>query len=100
MADMKIGARVRIVDSSLWDYNSSRGRVGVVDRIDHEDDEQSWRIVDDAGELIAWAAAVESAITPTPDSREALVTRAKELLADTAHTGADVIAMAAFLADR
>ncbi|MGW6949035.1 hypothetical protein ACWGHD_19175 [Streptomyces xanthophaeus] len=34
-----------------------------------------------------------------PLHRESFVTRAKELLSGTAHTGADVIAMAAFLAD-
>ncbi|WP_030962622.1 hypothetical protein [Streptomyces sp. NRRL S-378] len=65
--------------------------------IDIEDDEVPFRVVDDSGG-VTWAEEVEPADRPRGADREALVTRAKELLAGTEHTAADVIAMAAFLA--
>lgn len=94
MADIKVGDRVRVVS----EYEDSAGRhadkTGTVDRVDLNDRCLPYRVALD-GEDADWVYSVERI---GAGDRERHVTRAKELLADTVHTGDDVIRMARFLA--
>ncbi|MYW28211.1 hypothetical protein [Streptomyces sp. SID2119] len=91
---IEIGTRVRFTRG-----HSRAGQVGIVDDVDAFDDNSPYRVVDDEGEFLGWTGDVEPVTSASSDQhREALVTRAKELLAGTPHTVADIIAMANFLA--
>ncbi|MGW1547468.1 hypothetical protein [Streptomyces sp. NPDC002346] len=96
MSDIKVGDRVRVVHEYRYDTGSYDGAAGVVEQIDAGDEYPYLVALEDAGRSV-WMHAVDR-IEEAPSDREALVARAKELLKDTPHTGADVIAMAAFLA--
>ncbi|MFG2292007.1 hypothetical protein [Streptomyces sp. NPDC048603] len=86
------GARVRRV--------ADHSRMGTVDDVDSGDPVMPYHVKWDDDEYGVWVYAEDIEAVPAPSTadRESLVTRAKELLAGTAHTGADVVAMAAFLA--
>ncbi|MCY0926269.1 hypothetical protein OTB20_08620 [Streptomyces sp. H27-H1] len=77
-----------------------RHRIGTVMEYDAHDSSLPYYVRWDGDEYAMWMSAddVEGLSAPQTTSREALATRAKELLAGTAHTGADVVALAAFLA--
>ncbi|MER6485686.1 hypothetical protein ABT264_19285 [Streptomyces virginiae] len=92
-SSIQVGDRVRVTDADPASYV---GRVGTVKSVDARDDAPCYLVSFGDGSHGAddgqwWCVNVEPA-------NESLVTRAKELLAGTDHTGADVIAMAAFLA--
>ncbi|MFD5198857.1 hypothetical protein ACFWM7_01540 [Streptomyces sp. NPDC058375] len=90
---IEIGTRVRFTED-----HSRAGQVGIVDDVDAFNGNEPYRVVNNEGEFLAWTGDVEPATSAMVADREALVARAKELLADTPHTVADIIAMAAFLA--
>ncbi|MEV7425209.1 hypothetical protein [Streptomyces sp. NPDC091212] len=91
-----VGDRVRIM------RGARSGRIGTLGCIDESDDGLPYRVDTESGTFIAWTSAVEliSPAKTTPDVTplESCVVRAKELLAGTEHTGADVVAMARLLA--
>jgi hypothetical protein len=96
MSGIKVGDRVEIVTYRTWDeeYNGFRGVVHDIDT-----DDIPYHVELDGGEgRRVWAVSVALLDGSASSDREALVTRAKELLAGTEHTGADVVAMATFLA--
>ncbi|MEV7250269.1 hypothetical protein [Streptomyces cyaneofuscatus] len=90
---IEIGTRVRFTRD-----HSRAGQVGIVDDVDAFDDNSPYRIVDDEGEFLSWTGDVEPVTSVSSSDREALVTRAKELLAGTPHSVTDIINMANFLA--
>ncbi|MFF6928309.1 hypothetical protein [Streptomyces californicus] len=92
MSDVKVGDRVEITQYRRND-DYGNGRTGVVLQID-TDDVPFLVETDTRGQM--WACEVRKLDAPTA-TREALVTRAKELLADTPHTVIDIINMANFL---
>lgn len=94
MNDIKVGDRVKVTQYRRHD-DYGNGRIGVVLQID-TDDVPFLVKTEDYGQM--WASEVCKLDTATGTDREALVTRAKELLAGTPHTVADIIAMASFLA--
>lgn len=94
MTDIRIGDYVEITEDMEGDLIGQRG---VVSRLDAYDRSLPYRVEVPGRESAVWVHAVRKAIDPTP-TREAAVTRAKELLSDTAHSGADVIRLAEFLA--
>ncbi|MGV9546803.1 hypothetical protein [Streptomyces ardesiacus] len=103
-APVKVGDRVEIVRGLTAPTD---GRAGVVGYIDESDPNWPYRVDDEAGDFIAWAGAVRKVeVTehtgpePTPSSFAYYVNEAKALLTGTTHTGADIVALAAELADR
>lgn len=103
-APVKVGDRVEIVRGMDAHTN---GRTGVVGWIDESDPAWPYRVDNEAGNFIAWAAEVRKVeVTeaagpePTPSSFAHYVNEAKALLTGTLHTGADIVALAAELADR
>ncbi|WP_328967911.1 hypothetical protein [Streptomyces sp. NBC_00239] len=74
--------------------------LGVVTDVDPDDSHMPYYVQWDGNDYGLWVreGSVRPIAVAAPSDREALVARAKELLADTHHTGADVVAMAAFLA--
>lgn len=95
MADIKVGDRVEITKDRDW-TSEDVGRQGVVTDADYGDDLPYKVKLDDGDDV--WFMDVRKVERPAPTSREAAVSRAKELLTGTDHTGADVIRMAEFLA--
>jgi hypothetical protein len=91
MADIMIGDRVEITRYRRYD-DEFVGQTGIVTQVD-SDSTPYLVLTADEGEI--WAEDVRQV---AGSDREALVARALELLKNTPHTGADVIAMAAFLA--
>ncbi|MFJ6237988.1 hypothetical protein ACIQH0_28360 [Streptomyces griseus] len=92
--DVKVGDRVEITKYRDYD-DECNGWSGVVVQIDTDNIPFLVRTSEEGD---VWAQEVRKLDTPTAIDREALVTRAKELLADTLHTVDDIIAMANFLA--
>jgi ribosomal protein L24 len=97
VGDIKIGDRVRVVRGNREDLSFADGSTGVVDRVDAHDAELPYRVVVDGGTNL-WVHSVEPLSPTPPTDREIYVTRAQELLSGTTHNGADVIALARFLA--
>jgi cytosine/adenosine deaminase-related metal-dependent hydrolase len=98
MSEVNVGDRVEIVVYRSYD-GEFNGRIGVVTDVDDLDDGIPFRVrLDDTDDERVWAAEVRLVTPASTADREALVTRARALLAGTDHTGADVVAMAAFLA--
>jgi len=101
MSDIKVGDRVRIVRVYRYSTDSMHvGDTGTVTEVDTDDHSLPYNVRLDGESYALWVHSVEL-IAPEPpatNDRETLVARAVELLKDTPHTGADVIAMAAFLA--
>ncbi|MFB8071076.1 hypothetical protein [Streptomyces californicus] len=94
MSDVKVGDRVEI--TKYRDYDDyANGLTGVVRQVD-SDDVPFLVATDTEGEL--WVREVHKLDAPATSDREALVTRAKELLTGTPHTVTDIINMANFLA--
>ncbi|MYR43117.1 hypothetical protein [Streptomyces sp. SID5910] len=62
-APTKVGDRVEIVRAE-WCDRDTEGRTGVVDEVDADDEHLSFRIVDEAGDFIAWAAEVRKVDAP------------------------------------
>ncbi|OSC76476.1 hypothetical protein B5180_01595 [Streptomyces sp. BF-3] len=93
MSDIKIGDRVEV---TVYRRNDDWGVgwVGNLEKIDSDDVPYLVRRAD--GDTV-WAVEVRKVDTGRID-REALVSRAKELLAGTPHTVTDIINMANFLA--
>lgn len=97
MSDVKVGDRVRVVhEFAGGGWSGYDGKMGVVLAVD-VGDTYPYDVKVDGEECTVWMHEVER-LESAPTDRESLVTRAKSLLAGTEHTGADVIAMAAFLA--
>ncbi|GGY88995.1 hypothetical protein CP967_31375 [Streptomyces nitrosporeus] len=94
MSDVKVGDRVEITQYRRND-DYGNGCTGVVLQIDTDD--VPFLVKTDTGEKM-WASEVRKLGATVTVAREALVTRAKELLADTPHTVTDIITMATFLA--
>ncbi|WNI28607.1 hypothetical protein [Streptomyces sp. ITFR-6] len=102
MSDITVGDRVRVVREYENTPGRHAGAVGSVVSIDNRDDRFPYEVRTDGGvngEGL-WVHEVEllDSVSSAAADRESLVTRAKSLLAGTEHTGADVVAMAAFLA--
>ncbi|MGW0468280.1 hypothetical protein ACWDX6_23895 [Streptomyces sp. NPDC003027] len=95
MADIKVGDRVEVTKDRDYDHELV-GRPGVVTQIDTDSIPYLLSFTDDEGGE-GWVMEVRRIDAPS-DGRERHVTRAKELLADTMHTGDDIIRMARFLA--
>nr|WSW58452.1 hypothetical protein OG513_07585 [Streptomyces sp. NBC_00998] len=109
---VKVGDRVRVVKDDRHNFTGKFiGLVGVIGEVDlssrlrylvtfgpgrHGDADGTWYCED--VERVDEPAAVDQSSPAQVSRLELLVTRAKELLTGTEHTGADVIAMAAFLA--
>lgn len=91
---IEIGDRVEITKYRDYD-DDCNGWTGIVVQLDTDSIPYLVRTVEDGD---VWAQEVRKLGVPAATSREALVTRAKELLAGTPHTVADIIAMANFLA--
>ncbi|WP_435613258.1 hypothetical protein [Streptomyces sp. bgisy159] len=93
---VKVGDLVEIVKYRSYssEYEGLTGRVTAID----EDDLPYLVDTNDAGEV--WAVEVRKVSEPAPacPGREALVSKAKSLLADTPHTAADLLRLAEFLA--
>lgn len=97
MSNIKVGDRVRVVREYSTGESDYDGKHGTVTRLDVGDHYPYYVQCDGQGYSV-WMHEVQPLEPATHGARESLVTRAKELLKDTAHDGADVIAMAAFLA--
>ncbi|MYY03104.1 MULTISPECIES: hypothetical protein [unclassified Streptomyces] len=106
MSAPKVGDRVRITQGYKYAPGYFAGMTGTLVEVDPDDSNLPYRVQGD-GEPSwekVWAHAVE-VVTPVDPfagagagpSRDTLVIRAKELLAGTDHTAADIIRMAAFL---
>lgn len=98
MSIIKIGDYVEVTKDRTW-TDEDIGKCGHVTAVDASgEDCLPYELkMDDGREL--WFMDVRTVDPPaTSADREALVTRAKALLAGTDHTGADIVAMAAFLA--
>ncbi|WP_405927860.1 hypothetical protein OG554_03435 [Streptomyces griseus] len=98
MSDVKVGDRVRIVAEYRDIPSDLDGKEGVLAKIDQYDTVYPHFVRVDGSEFATWVHRAEAASPRAGTDREALVTRAKELLTGTPHTVADIIAMAAFLA--
>ncbi|AKZ59208.1 hypothetical protein SAM23877_6163 [Streptomyces ambofaciens ATCC 23877] len=100
-APIKVGDLVTIVRAE-YSARDEDGRTGIVDEVDDNDDRLPYRIVDEAGDFVAWAAEVRKVDEPedaTPSPFARYVDEAKKLLAGTDHTGTDVIALARELSE-
>jgi hypothetical protein len=97
MSDIKVGDRVRVVRKYQVGESDYDGQHGTVTRLDVGDHYPYYVQCDGQG-FSVWMHEVQPLTPATYGDRESLVTRAKTLLAGTEHTGADVVAMAAFLA--
>ncbi|MFD5160995.1 hypothetical protein ACFWMJ_23450 [Streptomyces hawaiiensis] len=101
-APIKVGDRVDIVRAEACSRHEE-GRTGIVDEVDRDDPHLPYRIVDEAGDFIAWVKEVRKVDEPEPAPAftfATLVDEAKRLLAGTPHTAADIITLARDLADR
>ncbi|MGW6855851.1 hypothetical protein [Streptomyces xanthophaeus] len=89
---LSIGTRVR--ETAYHD------RQGSIRAVDTSDPLMTYSVKWDGEDSEMWVYTREIEAVPdgAASDRESFVTRAKALLADTDHTGADVVAMAAFLA--
>lgn len=97
MSDIKVGDRVRVVREYPDEASVYDGKAGTVQAIDGTT--YPYNVLVDGEGYPEWMHEVEPlSAPPSPTDRESLVTRAKSLLAGTEHTGADVVAMAVFLA--
>ncbi|MCQ6554741.1 hypothetical protein NPS70_16270 [Streptomyces sp. C10-9-1] len=99
MTDIKPGDRVRIVSEYVTEPGRYAGQYGTVCRVDGDDLTFPYGVLLDGEEGCEWFHSVEL-VEPGPAdlTRADLVVKAKELLAGTPHTAADIIAMARFLA--
>ncbi|WP_069752912.1 hypothetical protein [Streptomyces sp. EN16] len=95
--DVKVGDRVRIVQEFLHSEGQHVGKAGVLTEFDRGDDTYPYCVLLDGDSDSTWFHRVERLAAPASD-REALVTRAKELLDGTPHSVTDIINMANFLA--
>lgn len=93
MSDIKVGDRVRFIEP-----HRMAGHEGDVAVVDNLDDDAPYKVVADDGAFLSWTSRVVPADPEPVTDRESLVWRAKSLLTGTPHNGADIIAMAAFLA--
>ncbi|MGP3750840.1 hypothetical protein [Streptomyces sp. IBSNAI001] len=99
MTDIKAGDRVRVVREFRYSPGSYAGSVGVLITTDDEDSSLPYEVRLDGESETAWFHLVELETgTAAASDLEALVTRAKELLAGTDHTASDIIRLAEFLA--
>ncbi|MEO3974421.1 hypothetical protein [Streptomyces sp. CAU 1734] len=98
MSGIKVGDWVRVQREYRHDPGQLDGATGTVVALDPEDSAYPFEVRIHGRPHADWVHSVEH-IEPNADtSRETLVTRARELLTGTDHTGADVVAMAHFLA--
>ncbi|WP_327712432.1 hypothetical protein OG912_32425 [Streptomyces sp. NBC_00464] len=97
MSDIKVNDRVRVVREYSTSESDYDGKYGTVTRLD-VGDHYPYYVQCDGQDYSVWMHEVQPLEPATNGDRESLVFHAKSLLAGTEHTGADVIAMAAFLA--
>ncbi|KDQ65666.1 hypothetical protein [Streptomyces sp. NTK 937] len=98
MNNINVGDRVRIIREYKHRPGPFVGQVGTLTALDPGDDVFPYCVMLDGDSAATWFHKVEPLNSLSDADRESLVARAKELLADTPHTVADIITMAEFLA--